>query len=135
GSMTPVLPVAWNPLYGYGFCWSSTLVPEAMFFDVPLIVIEPPNVTAFALDWIVRFGFGLGGFGGLAATAGPAQAASNTSAALIFLMYLKRAQRAQVGYYEVAPAGAADPLPALDAGVVGDVYSNSSSAPKSVSSA
>src|SRR5213595_32132 len=97
---------------------------------------------------MVRFEFCLPGLGGLAATAGPAQMTRITSAALIFLISPQRAAHAQVGYgrrrgarrrlpYQlVAPAGAVEPVaPPFDAGVVGLVYSNSSSAPKSVSSA
>jgi hypothetical protein len=69
-----------------------------MFLVVPESVMLFPNVTAVALDLIVKFGFGFGPFGGFAATAGPAQTRSRASAALNFFIPQKRSARRQVGY-------------------------------------
>src|SRR3954469_12211738 len=79
-----------------------------MFFVVPVIVTERPNVTAPALALIVRLPLGFPGLGGFAATAGPAQTRTTASAAPIFFMSLERRGCPQVGYMEEkgAPGGA-----------------------------
>src|SRR5438045_2383539 len=117
-----------------------------MFFVDPESVTVRPKFTAVALALIVTLG--LPPLGGLAATAGPTQTSASASAAQILFIRCKRVAGRQVGQEEerrpeaplfqlVAPAGAVElPLaPPFDADVVGDVYSNSSSAPKRVSSA
>src|SRR3954451_3972575 len=78
----------------------SMVVPHAMFFVVPVIVTERPNVTDAAIALIVRLPLGFPGLGGFAATAGPAQTRTTASAAPIFFMSLERRGCPQVGYTE-----------------------------------